>query len=316
MAEYKFTKYVRLILPMDGYVFWVKADLLSPSALFNAGLLNGVQLNQPPVVVTPAAEVCADGSLHYSIEMRQDQDHTYSVTSVVFNATESIVDFEQVGPNVLFIGEFEGIKYAFSNQDSFYAQAGIFHYLGHAVYSDMETQLVSTRSGFDSQHVVVSNSLPAWLSLNNYQPFYGVGNFLQLFPSFLVPQNLVPPYGVVHIPPEGTRALASTAYLGQTYSHHQLASDNVKVTLWGTRNFSAQTFLDCVNQYSADYNKIGITNMPIMRDEKRTQVELEAIAQKKTIEFEVSYHQSTMRDLARQLITEAIVNYDITGLAA
>ena len=103
MAEYKFTKYVRLILPMDGYVFWVKADLLSPSALLNVGLLNGVQLNQPPVVVTPAAEVCADGSLHYSIEMRQDQDHTYSVTSVVFNATEPIVDFEQIGPNVLFI---------------------------------------------------------------------------------------------------------------------------------------------------------------------------------------------------------------------
>lgn len=301
---------------MDGYVFWVKADLLSQSALFNAGQLNGFQLNQPPVVVTPAAVCCVDGSLHYSIEQRQDQDHTYSITSVVFNATEPIVDFEQIGPNVLFIGEFEGIKYAFSNQDSFYAQAGIFHYIGHAVYSDMDTQLIDKRSSFDSQHVIVSNSLPAWLSLNNYNPFYGFGNAIQLYPSFLVPQNLPPPFGAVHVVPELTRAVASTAYLGRSYSHHQLASDTVRITLWGTKNFSAQTFLDCVNQYSADYNVIGITNMPIMRDEKRTQVELAAIAQKKTIEFEVSYQQSVMRDLARQLIKKVIVNYDIPGLEA
>lgn len=297
-------------------MFWVKADLINQSALLNASQMNFTQFNQSPKIITPAAKVCVDGSLHYSIDMRQEQDHTYSVTSVVFNATEPIVDFEQIGPNVLFIGEFEGIKYAFSNQDSFYAQAGIFHYLGHAVYSDMESQLVDKIEGFDANNIVVSNSLPAWLALNNYQPFYGFGNQIQLFPSFLVPQNLVPPYGAVHIVPESTRALASTAYLGKTYSHYQLASDTVKITLWGTRNFSAQTFVDCVNQYSADYNVIGITNMPILRDEKRTQVELTAIAQKKTVEFEVSYHQSIMRTIARQLIRQAIVNYDIAGLEA
>ena len=315
MAEYKFTKYVRLVLPMDGYVFWVKADLLSSSALLNAGKFNSTMFNQAQRVVTPAAVVCVDGSLHYSTELRQELDHTYSVTSVVFNATEAIIDFQQIGNNVLFIGEFEGIKYAFSNQDSFYAQAGIFHYLGHAVYSDMDTQLIDKMDGFDANNVVVSNSLPAWLSLNNYNPFYGFGNFVQLYPSFLVPQNLVPPYGAVHIAPETTKAVASTPSLSRNYSHDQLATDVVKVTLWGTRNFSAQTFLDCINQYSADYNVIGIVNIPIVRDEKRNQVELGAIAQKKTIEFEVSYLQSVMRNLARQLIKQVITDY-IPGLEA
>ena len=31
-----FTRYHRLVLPMDGFVFWVKADLLTPSALLNS----------------------------------------------------------------------------------------------------------------------------------------------------------------------------------------------------------------------------------------------------------------------------------------
>jgi len=43
--EITFTKYVRLVLPVDGYVFWVKADLVGPSALLNAGRLNSVALN-------------------------------------------------------------------------------------------------------------------------------------------------------------------------------------------------------------------------------------------------------------------------------
>ena len=54
--------------------------------------------------------------------------------------------------------------------------------------------------------MIVSNSLPAWLSLNNYNPFYGFGNAIQLYPSFLVPQNLPPPFGAVHVVPELTRA--------------------------------------------------------------------------------------------------------------
>jgi hypothetical protein len=71
------------------------------------------------------------------------------------------------------------------------------------------------------------------------------------------------------------------------------------------RNFNALTFVDCVNQYSLDTDAFGIRNMPILRDEKRTQVEFGAIAMKKSIDYEVSYLQSTMRAISLQLIQSA-----------
>ncbi len=35
--EITFTQYVRLVLPLDGFVFWVRSDLLTASALFSYG---------------------------------------------------------------------------------------------------------------------------------------------------------------------------------------------------------------------------------------------------------------------------------------
>lgn len=307
---YKFTKYVRLVLPLDGYVFWVRADLVSKSALMNASAFNTYAFNKAQTIVTPAPFCYLSGSMHYSTDVLQEQEHNYSVNTVVFNADVSgPIDLNQISPNVMFIGEFESIRYAFSRRADFYQQASIYHYVGRAIYSDMETQIVDSLPQLDTKNVIVSNSLPAWLALNNYSPFYGFGNSIPLFPSFLVPTNLEPPYGAVHIQPELTEALASAPTIGRRSSHDQLAADTVKVTLWGTRNFTALTFLDCVLQYSQDYGRIGLMNMPIVRDEKRTQVEIAAIAQKKSIEFRVSYLQSTMRDIARQLITEALVAY-------
>ena len=53
-------------------------------------------------------------------------------------------------------------------------------------------------------------------------------------------------------------------------------------------------------------------NMPIMRDEKRGQMELQAIAMKKTIEIDVSYYQARINDIARQLIESCIVQYTVS----
>ena len=141
--------------------------------------------------------------------------------------------------------------------------------------------------GFDAVSPVVSNSLPIWLSMNgmpvvDWQP---ITNPVTLYPSFLVPGSLVPPFAAVHIDPNGTRAIASAATLGSTLSHAQLASDKVRITTYGLRNAAAQDLADFVAQFSLDTDLLGITNMPIVRDEKRTQVELGAIGQKKVIDF-------------------------------
>lgn len=305
-----FTKYIRLVLPLDGYVFWVKADLVSQSALFNAARYNAAALNQPIVEVTPAPTFLCRGSLHYNTALVQDEDATYSVNQVVFTSEQFVQAFNEAGPNVIYIAEFEGIKFAFSQRQPFYQQARLHHYLGNAVYSTMETQLVNKLDGF-SPSLIVSNSLPIWLALNGYQSLYP-DRFtpipMLLFPSFAVPQNMEPPFGAVHIAPESTESLQMMPVIGLSLSHSQLCKERVRVTLYGIDNSAALSFYDCVNQYTLDTNAFGIMNMPAVRDEKKTQVELGILAQKKSIEYEINYNQGIARNVARQLITSCIPN--------
>lgn len=313
-----FTRYRRLVLPLDGYVFWVRASILGPSALIGSALPNRVFPNQAASALTPARTFDAKGSLHYLTDTRQEASETYAANRVIFTAEEEITDLSEVAPNELWIGEFDGLRFAFSSRGSFYRQADLYHYVGFAVYADMATQIIDDPRGFDSRNVIVSNSLPAWLALNGYNPGYGFGNpSLTLYPSFLVPNNLEPPYAAVDIPPELTRAMASAPRINPRNSTHtQLCTDTVRITLWGTRNFSALDFVDCVNQYSVDRGIIGIMNVPVVRDEKRTQSELGTIAQKKTVEFEVSYVQERVNDVALQIIRSAAPSFTVDGRAA
>lgn len=310
----KFVLYVRLVLPMDGYVFWVKSDLVSDSAIYNACVMNEVTPNQPQTTVIPAKTFVARGSFHYATDTQQTETESFSVNSVVFTAVDEVKDLNAVGPNTIYIGEIEGtnVKFAFGSRGSFYKQADIFHYRGAAVYSDMVTQLVDRETGFNSQDVIVSNSLPIWLAMNSYvkQPWDSFGrNGFTMYPSFLNPFNLRPPFASVHVLPESTRGIASAPTIGPTLSHDQLVRETVKVTLWGTRNYQALDFVDFVNQYSLNTGLIGMMNVPVPRDDKKGQVELGVIAQKKTIEFEVNYLQSSSRDVARQLIKEAVPTF-------
>lgn len=314
-ATVTFTKYVRLVLPLDGTIFWIRADMLSTGALYNAAQYNKFAFNQYPKIITPAPTVVAKGSLHYATNMQQEEDHTFSVNRVVFTSEQPITDLNEIGPTVLFIGVIRGVKFAFSERGSFYWQSRLWHYRGAAIYSDMYPQIIDSLAGLDTRNVVVSNSLPAWLAFNGYNntKYGGFANPVTLYPSFLVPPNLIPPFGSVHIPPESTQALAAAPEITQNSSHYQLTSERVKITLWGTRNFNAMDFIDAVNQYSLDTDVIGIMNIPTIRDEKRTQVELAAIAQKKSVEYEISYTQQAVRDIALQYITNAIPGFQINA---
>lgn len=297
-----FTKYVKVVLPLDGFVFWVKANLLSPSALMNASTLNFVAFNEPRIVVTEAPTIQAKGSLHYATDHRQNEDETIDVDRVVFTAEEEIRPFNEIGPMVMFIGEFEGLRVVFSQRQSFYVQAGIYHYVGDAVYPAMESQIIDDPADFDTRSLVVSNSLPIWLSLSKFMPVY---------PSFAVPDNSAPPYATAHIPPDSTEAIQSAPSFDRYGTHSQLVKERVRVTIYGLRNFDALDYQDYVFQYSLDTDAIGIMNMPVVRDEKRTQAELTILAMKKSIDFEVNYYQTRVRDIARQLILSCIPTYII-----
>jgi hypothetical protein len=292
-----FTLYKRLVLPLDGFVFWVNYNLVTP----NAG--------------DPPATRVIQGSLHYSTETEQDEDGTLSINTIVFTALDHVDRFNQIDPQFMYLADYHGIKFCFNSQGKYYQQADLWHYLGIAVTSEMQTQIIDDINVLNSLSQIVSNSLPIWLAMPTYVPPYpGFTCPFDIYPSFLVPANIPPPYASVHI--EDTKSLSSAAFLGPKLTSTQLTSEIVRVTTYGVDNDDIITFLNFVLQYSADWNYIGIMNMPIIEDEKKEQSEITAIAQKKTIKFKVSYLQESVRDIARQHILGCIVSGEAPGAPA
>jgi hypothetical protein len=298
--EITFTQYVKLILPLDGFVFWVRADLVSQVQVCKC-----CQYSTPYVpsdgTAPPGQIVCAKGSMHYASQIRQVEDETISVNTMVFTSEQPIVDFNAVGPCVMYLGEFEGTRFAFNHRKLFYKQADLYHYEGDAVYPALASQIVDDLTYFDDTNVVVSNSLPIWLTLNQFFPMY---------PSFLVRENEIPPYASVHIPPDSTTALGARALWSPNGTHSQLVMERVRITMYGLRSYTALDFQDYVGQYSLDHPDLfGIMNMAVVQDQKRVQSEITALAQKKVFELQVNYYQHRVRDIARQLITQCIPNF-------
>lgn len=295
-----FVKYIRTVLPLDGYAFWVKADLLSESALANVATYNAFMFNQPLTVITSAPQFQARGSFHFASEAIQDVDEGYTANRTVFTSERPINNLDAVSPMVMYIAHINGFRYAFSQRELFYKQAGIHHYVGDTINAVLENQLIHDVKGFDTQNLVVSNSLPIWLSLNQYFP---------VFPSDLVPLNFPPPYAAVDI--EETTALQMAPRIDENSNHWQLVSDRVTVSVFGTRNFNALDWQDYVFEQCVNTEIFGIMNEPVFVDDKRKQVELNIISQKKTIEFEISYYQVRVRELARQLILKVLPKFII-----
>ena len=293
-----FTLYVKMVLPLDGYVFWVNASLLTDSALYNATQYNRLEYDNPPTPL-PKRQITAQGSLHYATEVNQLEDRQASFNDIIFTSLQPITDFNEVNPSLMYVGTFESMKFAFNTRANFYKAADLYHYRGHALYSIMDTQLIDSMTGFDTENVIVSNSLPIWLTLNQYFPMY---------PSYLVGQNIAPPYASVDIDPRQTIALQSAPLITRNSSHYQLVKDTVKITIYGTRNYNALDFQDYVLQYSMDTDNIGLLNMPVIQDEKVTQSDFGIIAMKKSITFEVSYYQSRVQDIARKYIEHAFIS--------
>lgn len=297
-----FVPYYRLVLPADGYVFWVKVQIIKPSALFGSSSLNSFLFNQiPDAEAGPLVPFQAPGSLHITTTNQQDESESFSVNRVIFTSKVPIQDLNEIAPGVMWLATIGDFRFAFSQRTGFYRQADLFHYKGDAVYPVMEQQIIDAPFELDSLNPIVSNSLPVWLTMNKVLPIY---------PSFLVPDNIRPPYAAVHVDPNGTVGWQQAPYFDESGSRWSLASDRVRVTLYGTRNFNALDYLDDVFYNIATYDYIGLMgSMPVVQDDKRGQTELSIIAQKKTIEFQVSYTQQTIRNLTRQLIKEAFIEF-------
>jgi hypothetical protein len=300
-----FTKYIRQVLPLDGYVFWVRWDLLSPAALKTAGTTRS------------GGTVKVKGSLHYATDDMQREDETLSLNRVIFTAEAPIDEFNQVASNVMYLATFgitgkgpgltcdcppgkksgTSIRFSFTRRRNLYRQAGLYHYEGDAVYPALSTQIIDDLTQLPTDPIV-SNSLPVWLSLNQYFPVY---------PSFLVDDNIVPPFASIHIGDTDTNFLQPIPYLDKRLSHHQLADDKVRITLYGLTNNVVLDYYDYLIAYMTNHDDVmGLMSNTPPRDAKRTQSEMNVIAMKKVMEFRVSYYQTRIRDLSRQLILSAI----------
>lgn len=300
-----FTPYIRTILPLDRFAFWVNANLLSAEKLAQHGLASA-----DPVVV--------NGSLHYASVGSQLADETLVVRSVDFTAEAPITALSEVAYDVIYVGQWNtplgSFKFSFSQRNSFYYQASLFHYVGDAVMPAFEAQLIDNYSAFD-QSQVVSNSLPIWLSMFTHIPYVSLITIsVPVYPAFLVPTNLLPAYVAIEIQSNSTRALQAVPTRGYMSEHLQLTAERVRMTAYGLRNDAIMDLMDYVLDYSLNTGNVGLMNTPIVRDEHRPQMELAVLAQKKTIDWEISYFQHRSRNIARQLILSAIPNFPIVYL--
>ena len=282
-AEVEFQAYTAVVLPIDGFNFW-----------------------------QPTVRRAFKGSFHFSQEVQQNVDETVGFATVRFSTPSPITEFD--GPiNTIWIARHRGFRYAFSQQQGFYQQAGIWHYWGNSILPAFESTLLDQGNTIDINQAVVSNSLPAWMALNTYQnPLSDKIKKLgfMLYPAYLLPGNLVPPYGVIDIGENDTSAIQSVPYIDpKTRSHWQLAKDTVRITLYGLQNNAALDFLDFVNQYILMTDAFGLMNMPIVRDAQRFQAEQQTLAMKKVLTYEVSYYQARIQTIAQQLIEQVLITY-------
>ena len=222
-----FQRYTRLILPVDGYVFW-----------------------QPTLEDLELKNI----SLHFAQEIQQNPDETYGAATVTLTAPERIVEFEQLAANSLYIGGVAGFRYAFAQQTGFYRAAGLWHYYGRSIAPALEALILDPPNTVDTSQAVTSNSLALWLALNTFTfpalwAKAGLPGGLTLFPAGLVPPNTPPPYGAVEI--SDTRALQAIPILGKaSSSSDQLNTERVKLTLYGLQHNDGTDVLKQIILYS------------------------------------------------------------------
>jgi len=313
-----FTKYLRVVLPLDGFVFWVRSSILSPSSQIGAAAIAAANIAGGDVPAYSAADtMVVQGSLHYGTRAQQTEEANYTLSSVTFTSETEVNDLRAVSPSLIYVGEFEGLRFTFSERREFYKQADLYHYTGTALTAVMAAQFIESPETLDTGSLVVSNSLPLWLAMDLTNPPPGgppPASALPLFPAYLVPVNQPPPYGAVYINPRTQTAMQPTPYLDILNTHYQLVSDEVEVTLYGARNNLAIDFLDYVNYVSYFNADFGIMDAAtIVHDEHLTQPETQTLAQKKKLTFRINYYQTRVRDVVRQLISEAFVTQNFGG---
>lgn len=294
-----FAQYTRVALAPDASVFWVA---------------NGVTQS-------------AKGSLHFSTDRIQDETTTIGQNEFIFSSEAEVTAFNDIAPGTMLIGSWpfadgQSLQIAFSRRGRFYEEAQVWHYVGIAVRPEMQSQIINSMADLPTGPIV-SNSLPMWLLQTT------VGEtIVPVYPSFLVPDNLVPPYIVAHVEPGRTTALQAAPFFEYTaievgstgffeFTASQIDRDEVRLTMYGFTNAMAWQYYWTLYQYSlvgpGETPTFGFADSPAIQDEKRTQSEIATIAMKKTLSFQANYYQATANVAAYRLILSASMSVTVNA---
>lgn len=297
-----FSPYVRVVLPLDKFVFWVKHSLLSPSTLASLGVCADL-----PQSVEVACNV------HVATNTEQGPTESLDMSSLLVNTRDQVRQFHDTSVNLLWLSSFEGIKFSIGGRNAYYEQASIHHYRGQTIYPVMLPQIIDEAGQLNQCELILSDSTPLWLYMASViEKYIWLPGFnLPLEVAYLVPDNLEPPYGVIEVINGSQKAVTGGPIYSPNMSRNSYVTEEVKVTLLGCNNQVASDFLDSVLGYCLAHSPLGVNNSPVITDESRFQPELNIRAQKKVILFKVNYYQSAVRDMAVRLISQCIPTFTV-----
>lgn len=303
LHEITFTRYRRFVLPVDGFVFWIKKSLINnPSGALNSFGIGANPLNTLQTVTSASDEFKVEGSFHYLTNNVQENTQIFGKNQVTFVTDKDIDDFNDIGENELFIGTYNDVQFSFSQRGQFYTESGLYHYTGEAINPIMRSQIIDDLTYFDSSKIVV-DSLPVWMSLNKFCPVY---------PAYRGLQNARPPFISVEV--VDTKPLQMTPIVDRYSNRDQLCLDTVELTCYGLNNNALLDYIHyVVIEEALKYgnNTWGISNSPTQKTINTPQSELNLTANAKKITFEINYYQTRIIDIARQLILEAFCSVGI-----
>ncbi len=324
-----FQQYSRYVLPLDGYVFWIATgQTVNVTGSFHYA----IEEQQDET------ETVALNRIVFTSEQEIQEFNAVAPGTIWIGALGDAADIAgDPIPGLADLTPFP-VRFAFSRRKNFFRKAEVYHYVGTAILPAMATQIIDSLSDLPTAPIV-SNSLPIWLAQtgfgpvypsflvpNNEAPPYIVAHIepehtdpIQQFPDytdgFVVNPNPPPAWLPGPVAPStsaaapigsfaiGASSIGVAPLYQQTFT--QMMSDRVRLTLVGFNNQTALQFYSSLIQYSLDTDAFGFQNSPAIRDDKRTQVEVSILQQRKHIDIVASYFMSAVNVIAQRLILSA-----------
>lgn len=285
--EFDLVKYTAYRNPVDGYPYWLKTS--------------EVQKIQ--------------GSLHNRAIQENTQDHSNNRNTIILTTMEQIKGFDVVDPSVAYfitvamddpaIVDGGPLVIGFNSADSYYQEAGAFHYMGEAVYPNFRQFIVDSPTGWLAS-LIPSNSLPILL---DQIADYGVA----VYASWAVPANISTPYISVDIPASKTINSAPIYdYAGSNKFINQFKIDDVELITYNMGAVNTQALVSHIYDVSQRPALFGITKIPQVHEVPAVQSEYGIRADKKSVKMSISYWLSNSSTVVRKTITQANFTMEVS----